>query len=174
MGLIIMDENLMRPDISEMKCTFDRITRFRSIKEMHNGKINKMISQQYSFDVAVIGAGHAGCEAALCRRPNGCKTIVTVINVDTIGAMSCNRAIGGLAKGTWFGKLMLLAGKWPETLTKHQFNSQAQHQQGPAVRSSGPRKTVFHRLRMKTILETQENLTIRQAVVDSIIVENCG
>ena len=53
----------------------------------------------HSYDIAVIGAGHAGCEAALAAARMGCKTLVTVINVDTIGAMSCNPAIGGLAKG---------------------------------------------------------------------------
>ena len=47
------------------------------------------------YDVAVIGAGHAGCEAALAAARMGCQTIVTVINIDTIGAMSCNPAIGG-------------------------------------------------------------------------------
>ena len=50
------------------------------------------------YDIAVIGAGHAGCEAALAAARMGCRTFVAIINADTIGAMSCNPAIGGLAK----------------------------------------------------------------------------
>jgi tRNA uridine 5-carboxymethylaminomethyl modification enzyme len=127
-----------------------------------------------SFDVAVIGAGHAGCEAALAAARMGCKTIVTVINVDTIGAMSCNPAIGGLAKGHLVREIDALGGEMAKNIdeTSIQFRK-LNTSKGPAVRSSRAQADrLLYRLRMKTILENQENLTIRQAVVDSIIVGN--
>ena len=57
------------------------------------------MSELQKFDIAVIGAGHAGCEAALAAARMGCRTLACVINLDTIGAMSCNPAIGGVGKG---------------------------------------------------------------------------
>ncbi len=126
------------------------------------------------FDVAVIGAGHAGCEAALAAARMGCKTIVTVINVDTIGAMSCNPAIGGLAKGHLVREIDALGGEMAKNIdeTSIQFRM-LNTSKGPAVRSSRAQADrLLYRLRMKNILENQENLTIRQAVVDSIIVKN--
>ncbi len=132
------------------------------------------MSEIDSFDVAVIGAGHAGCEAALAAARMGCKTIVTVINVDTIGAMSCNPAIGGLAKGHLVREIDALGGEMARNIdeTSIQFRK-LNTSKGPAVRSSRAQADrLLYRLRMKNILENQENLTIRQAVVDSIIVEN--
>ena len=126
------------------------------------------------FDVAVIGAGHAGCEAALAAARMGCKTLVTVINVDTIGAMSCNPAIGGLAKGHLVREIDALGGEMAKNIdeTSIQFRK-LNTSKGPAVRSSRAQADrLLYRLRMKTILENQANLTVRQAVVDSIIVEN--
>lgn len=132
------------------------------------------MSEIDSFEVAVIGAGHAGCEAALAAARMGCKTIVTVINVDTIGAMSCNPAIGGLAKGHLVREIDALGGEMARNIdeTSIQFRK-LNTSKGPAVRSSRAQADrLLYRLRMKNILENQENLTIRQAVVDSIIVEN--
>ena len=132
------------------------------------------MSEIDSFEVAVIGAGHAGCEAALAAARMGCKTIVTVINVDTIGAMSCNPAIGGLAKGHLVREIDALGGEMARNIdeTSIQFRK-LNTSKGPAVRSSRAQADrLLYRLRMKNILENQENLTVRQAVVDSIIVEN--
>ncbi len=132
------------------------------------------MSEIDSFEVAVIGAGHAGCEAALAAARMGCKTIVTVINVDTIGAMSCNPAIGGLAKGHLVREIDALGGEMARNIdeTSIQFRK-LNTSKGPAVRSSRAQADrLLYRLRMKNILENQENLTIRQTVVDSIIVEN--
>ena len=132
------------------------------------------MSETDLFDVAVIGAGHAGCEAALAAARMGCKTIVTVINVDTIGAMSCNPAIGGLAKGHLVREIDALGGEMAKNIdeTSIQFRK-LNTSKGPAVRSSRAQADrLLYRLRMKTILENQANLTVRQAVVDSIIVEN--
>jgi len=132
-----------------------------------------------SYDIAVIGAGHAGCEAALAAARMGCKTLVAVINVDTIGAMSCNPAIGGLAKGHLVREIDALGGEMAKNTdaTSIQFRK-LNTSKGPAVRSSRAQSDrLLYRLRMKSVMEAQENLEIRQTVVDSFIVEEgriCG
>ncbi len=132
-----------------------------------------------SYDIAVIGAGHAGCEAALAAARMGCKTLVTVMNVDTIGAMSCNPAIGGLAKGHLVREIDALGGEMAKNIdaTSIQFR-RLNTSKGPAVRSSRAQADrLLYRLRMKSVMEAQENLEIRQTVVDSLLVEDgrvCG
>ena len=132
------------------------------------------MSEANRFDIAVIGAGHAGCEAALAAARMGCRTLVCVINLDTLGAMSCNPAIGGLAKGHLVREIDALGGEMARNIdeTSIQFR-RLNTSKGPAVRSSRAQADrLLYRLRMKKILEHQENLTIRQATVDSIQVEN--
>jgi tRNA uridine 5-carboxymethylaminomethyl modification enzyme len=124
------------------------------------------------FDIAVIGAGHAGCEAALAAARMGCRTLVCIINADTIGAMSCNPAIGGLAKGHLVKEIDALGGEMARNIdaTGIQFR-RLNTSKGPAVRSSRAQADrLRYRLRMKHILENQPNLAIRQAVVDEILV----
>ena len=124
------------------------------------------------FDIAVIGAGHAGCEAALAAARMGCKTLVCIINADTIGAMSCNPAIGGLAKGHLVKEIDALGGEMAKNIdaTGIQFR-RLNTSKGPAVRSSRAQADrLLYRLRMKTVLENQDNLEIRQTVVDEIMV----
>ncbi len=126
------------------------------------------------FDIAVIGAGHAGCEAALAAARMGCRTLVCVINADTIGAMSCNPAIGGLAKGHLVKEIDALGGEMAKCIdaTGIQFR-RLNTSKGPAVRSSRAQADrLLYRLRMKHILENEPNLSIRQAVVDEILVED--
>jgi tRNA uridine 5-carboxymethylaminomethyl modification enzyme len=126
------------------------------------------------FDIAVIGAGHAGCEAALAAARMGCRTLVCIINADTIGAMSCNPAIGGLAKGHLVKEIDALGGEMAKNIdaTGIQFR-RLNTSKGPAVRSSRAQADrLLYRLRMKHILENQHNLAIRQAVIDEILVEN--
>jgi len=126
------------------------------------------------FDIAVIGAGHAGCEAALACARLGCRTLVCIINADTIGAMSCNPAIGGLAKGHLVKEIDALGGEMAKNIdaTGIQFR-RLNTSKGPAVRSSRAQADrLLYRLRMKKVLEHQENLEIRQSVVDEILVTN--
>ncbi|KJR99519.1 MAG: tRNA uridine 5-carboxymethylaminomethyl modification protein [Desulfobulbaceae bacterium BRH_c16a] len=131
-----------------------------------------MMTEEY--DVVVIGAGHAGCEAALAAARMGCKTLLTVINADTIGAMSCNPAIGGLAKGHLVREIDALGGEMAGNIdaTSIQFR-RLNTSKGPAVRSSRAQADrLLYRLRMKSIVENQENLTVKQTVVDGLLVEN--
>lgn len=131
-----------------------------------------MSSQTY--DVVVIGAGHAGCEAALASARMGCKTAIITINADTIGAMSCNPAIGGLAKGHLVKEIDALGGEMAKNIdaTAIQFR-RLNMSKGPAVWSSRAQADrLLYRLRMKTLLENLQGLDIRQDVADSLIIEN--
>jgi len=126
------------------------------------------------FDIAVIGAGHAGCEAALAAARMGHRTLVCIINADTIGAMSCNPAIGGLAKGHLVKEIDALGGEMAKNIdaTGIQFR-RLNTSKGPAVRSSRAQADrLLYRLRMKNLLENQPNLEIRQTVVDEILLKD--
>ncbi len=131
------------------------------------------------YDITIIGAGHAGCEAALAAARMGCNTLLTVINADTIGAMSCNPAIGGLAKGHLVREIDALGGEMAKNIdaTSIQFRT-LNTSKGPAVRSSRAQADrLLYRLRMKSVIENQINLTVKQTVVAGLLVENdriCG
>jgi len=132
------------------------------------------ILSSHTYDVVVIGAGHAGCEAALASARMGCKTAIITINADTIGAMSCNPAIGGLAKGHLVKEIDALGGEMAKNIdaTAIQFR-RLNTSKGPAVWSSRAQADrLLYRLRMKTLLENLPGLDIRQDVADSLIVEN--
>ena len=128
------------------------------------------------YDIIVIGAGHAGCEAALAAARLGCRTAVLVMNADTIGALSCNPAVGGLAKGHLVREIDALGGEMARNIdaTGIQFR-QLNTSRGPAVRSS--RAQADRRLypqRMKKVLEEQPNLEIRQTTADRLLLAENG
>ncbi|MEJ5339421.1 MAG: tRNA uridine-5-carboxymethylaminomethyl(34) synthesis enzyme MnmG [Aquificaceae bacterium] len=126
------------------------------------------------FDVAVIGGGHAGIEAALASARMGAKTVMFVLNADTIGQMSCNPAIGGIAKGIVVREIDALGGEMAKAIdhTGIQFKM-LNTRKGKAVwspRAQADKK--LYREYMKRVCETQENLHIKQDEVVDIIVEN--
>src|SRR3989337_2849404 len=123
------------------------------------------------YDVIVIGGGHAGCEAALAATRMGCSTLLLTINADTIGLMSCNPAIGGLAKGHLVREIDALGGEMGRNIdaTGIQFR-QLNTSKGPAVRSSRAQADQqLYRLRMKKILEAAYGLDVQQAMVDAVL-----
>ncbi|MBP6211570.1 MAG: tRNA uridine-5-carboxymethylaminomethyl(34) synthesis enzyme MnmG, partial [Pyrinomonadaceae bacterium] len=126
------------------------------------------------FDVIVIGAGHAGCEAASASARLGAETALVTINLDLIGQMSCNPAIGGIAKGHVVREIDALGGIMGRVIdrTGIQFRL-LNRSRGPAVQS--PRAQAdrsLYRTEMRRVLEATPNLHLRQGVVNSLIVDN--
>ncbi len=135
---------------------------------------NKNDNETNNFDVIVVGAGHAGIEASLAAARMGLNAAVITINLDNIGQMSCNPAIGGLAKGHLVREVDALGGEMGKAIDKTgiQFRT-LNTKKGPAVRSSRAQADMFkYKTYMKTVLESAENLTIIQSMVDSLIVKN--
>ena len=127
-----------------------------------------------SFDVVVIGAGHAGCEAAAAAARMGAQTALVTINLDLIGQMSCNPAIGGIAKGHLVREVDALGGLMGRVIdrTGIQFRL-LNRSRGPAVQS--PRAQAdraWYRKEMRRVLESIPNLHLRQGMVIDLIVKD--
>ncbi len=125
------------------------------------------------FDVVVVGAGHAGCEAAMAAARMGLKTALFTLNVDLIAQMSCNPAVGGIAKGHLVREVDALGGIMGEITDAVGIQFRLLNtSRGPAVWS--PRAQCdkqAYRLKMREVLESQPNLKIKQAEVADLIVE---
>lgn len=126
------------------------------------------------YDVVVIGAGHAGCEAALASARMGCSTLMLTMNLDTIAHMSCNPAIGGLAKGHLVKEIDALGGEMAKITdrTGIQFRTLNQSK-GPAVHGTRAQADKQrYRLAMKESVEKQPGLDVQQGLVEKILVED--
>ena len=144
------------------------------LKEMDNIKEEKKVIIE-NYDAVVVGAGHAGCEAALALSRLGFKTIVFTVSVDSIALMPCNPNIGGTSKGHIVRELDALGGEMGKCIDKTFIQSKMLNKsKGPAVHSLRAQadKQSYTREMRKT-LENQDNLTIRQAEVAELIIEMC-
>src|SRR6476660_5685731 len=125
------------------------------------------------FDIVVVGAGHAGCEAAIACARMGLKTALFTLNVDLIAQMSCNPAIGGIAKGHLVREVDALGGIMGEVTDAVGIQFRLLNtSRGPAVWS--PRAQCdkqAYRLKMREVLESQANLKIKQAEVAELVIE---
>jgi tRNA uridine 5-carboxymethylaminomethyl modification enzyme len=126
--------------------------------------------RMHPYDVVVIGAGHAGCEAALAAARMGCRTLLLTMNLDQVAAMPCNPSIGGPAKGNLVREIDAMGGAMgqvtDETLLQIRLLNVGR---GPAVQAMRAQcDKQLYRMAMKRVLETQPNLDLRQATVESI------
>lgn len=126
------------------------------------------------YDVVVIGAGHAGVEASLAAARMGCKTLLATINIDMLAFMPCNPSIGGSAKGIVVREIDALGGEMGKNIDKTYIQMKMLNTgKGPAVRALRAQadKNLYAR-EMKHTVEKQENLTLRQSIIDDILVED--
>jgi len=127
-----------------------------------------------TFDCVVIGAGHAGVEAAYAASKMGVKTLMLTINLDMIAFMPCNPSVGGPAKGIVVREIDALGGLMGKVIDKTHIQMRMLNTgKGPAVRAlRAQADKVLYQREMKRILEAQENLTIYQGMVEELIVED--
>ncbi|SNL74775.1 tRNA uridine 5-carboxymethylaminomethyl modification protein GidA [Streptococcus pneumoniae] len=126
------------------------------------------------YDIIVIGAGHAGVEASLAASRMGCKVLLATINIETLAFMPCNPSIGGSAKGIVVREVDALGGEMAKTIDKTYIQMKMLNTgKGPAVRALRAQadKELYSKEMRKTV-ENQENLTLRQTMIDKILVED--
>lgn len=127
-----------------------------------------------AFDVAVVGAGHAGCEAALACARLGLKTIMFTVSMDSVALMPCNPNIGGSSKGHLVREIDALGGEMGKVIDQTYIQSKMLNRsKGPAVhslRAQADKQEYSHR--MRRIVENTDNLTLKQAEVTEILTKD--
>ena len=141
---------------------------------MNGYRKNHMPSYAKKYDIIVIGAGHAGCEAALAAARMGCSVLLMAIDLDKLAAMPCSPSIGGMAKGQLVKEIDALGGEMAKTTDKTAIQYRTLNtKKGPAVHSSRTQNDkIRYHIAMKAVIEAQPNLDLKQAMVEQMIVED--
>lgn len=132
-----------------------------------------------NYDVIVVGAGHAGCEAALAAGRMGCRVLLMAIDLDKVAAMPCSPSVGGMAKGQLVKEIDALGGEMAKITDKTAIQYRTLNtKKGPAVHSSRTQndKMRYH-IAMKAVIEAEANIDLKQAMVERLVVEGnrvCG
>jgi len=134
---------------------------------------------QKKYDLIVVGAGHAGCEAALAAARMGCTVLLMAIDLDKVAAMPCSPSIGGMAKGQLVKEIDALGGEMAKNTDKTAIQYKTLNtKKGPAVHSSRTQNDkIRYHMAMKNVIEKQPNLDLKQAMVERLVVEGgriCG
>lgn len=128
---------------------------------------------QKKYDIIVVGAGHAGCEAALAASRMGCSVLMMTIDLDGIAKMPCSPSIGGVAKGQLVKEIDALGGEMAKVTDKTTIQYRLLNtKKGPAVQSSRTQNDkIRYHIAMKEVLEKEPNIDIKQAMVERLVVE---
>ena len=133
-----------------------------------------MVFYSKKYDVIVVGAGHAGCEAALAAARMGCQVLLMAIDLDKVAAMPCSPSVGGMAKGQLVREIDALGGEMAKITDQTAIQYRTLNtRKGPAVHSTRTQNDkIRYHIAMKAVLERQPNLDLKQAMVERLVVED--